>query len=358
MQKNNRVLVVFPGKQASGTGWGGVFNATIGHIKALIAAEAEVIVWTASMPIAEAAEKAGAQVDYDPIWHRGLDPLFAFRCWRKARALKRKGLLGAIHEGGRTGLWGRLLFSGIPQAGVMHRERIASYRTFKDLLVLSEGYKKELQASKSGRRKRIAVAPNALKFDPVDMENPAASIKKNPAPKIGFMGRMEPVKGIDLLIEAADKLKQSGLSFSMELAGGDGGAYRETVHAKGLSEIISFPGWHDRPEEIYAHWDIFCLPSRNEPFGLSLIEAMATGIPAVASQCNGPADIIEDGVSGFLTPIENADALAEKLTLLIQDNELRQQMGIAARERIKNNYSPRAVGEKIMLALEELNQAR
>lgn len=358
MAVSNRVLIVFPGKQAEGNGWGGVFNASVAHIKALKAADAEVVVWTASKPIADAAKQAGAEVGYDPIWHRGLDPLFAMRCWRKARALKRKGLLGALHEGGRTGLWGRLLFLGIPQAGVMHRERIESYRTFKDLLVLSKGYKKQLEASCTAQGRRIAVAPNALKLESSQLNQITTPASKNPIPVIGFMGRMEPVKGIDLLIEAAARLKDKGMDFRMEIAGGNGGAYVDTVNVKGLGNIVTFPGWNDHPEERYATWDIFCLPSRNEPFGLSLIEAMAIGLPAIATRCNGPSDIIEDGVSGFLIPIENSDALANKLAQLIEDSELREKMGLAARERILKNYSLEAVGNKIIHAVSELNSTK
>lgn len=356
MPAENRVLVVFPGKQDSGTGWGGVFNATISHIQALKAAGAEVVVWTASKPIADAAEQAGAEVDYDPIWHRGIDPLFALRCWRKAKALKRRSLLGALHEGGRTGLWGRILLWGIPQAGVMHRERLSSYRTFRDLLVLSDGYKRQLIESGQARGRSIAVAPNALKsesFQPQQLPTP----EQNPKPIIGFVGRIEQVKGIDLLIESAAQLKAQGLDFKMDIAGGAPGGYLGSVKTKGLEDTIHFSGWHDSPEQLYPQWDIFCLPSRNEPFGLSLIEAMSAGLPAVATQCHGPSDIIEDGVSGFLTPIEDVSQLTEKLALLIKSPQLRYKIGHAASERIRNNYCLPAVGKRIIQALLELGKS-
>jgi hypothetical protein len=119
------VLVVFPGKQDAGEGWGGVFKASVAHVRALRAAGARVTVWTASRPFATAAATEGAAVDYAACWHSGLTPLFSLRCWQTAARLHADGLVGALHQGGRTGGWGRVLLTGIPQAGVMHRENPA-----------------------------------------------------------------------------------------------------------------------------------------------------------------------------------------------------------------------------------------
>ncbi|MFU8848440.1 MAG: glycosyltransferase family 4 protein [Opitutales bacterium] len=348
------VLIVFPGKQASGYGWGGVFNATIGHIKSLIAAGAEVVLWTASKPMAEAGAREGAVVDYDPVWHRGMDPLLAPRCWRKARALKRRGLFGALHEGGRTGLWGRILFFGIPQAGVMHRERLRSYRTFRDLMVLSHGYQDTLLQDPVARGKRVVVGANALHRSMPDINDQARAQTNDKIPTIAFVGRIELVKGIDLLIDAAAGLKQKKVSFRILIAGGQGGVYAEKVRSLGLEDCISFPGWFDDPGELYAQCDIFCLPSRNEPFGLSLIEAMAHGLPVVASRCHGPATIIEDSVSGFLTPIGDVPTLEARLFELLENPNLRQQMGLAAQKRISDMFAPRTVGLRLLDALRQL----
>jgi glycosyltransferase involved in cell wall biosynthesis len=219
-------------------------------------------------------------------------------------------------------------------------------------LCLSHGYKEQLQSCREGRRKITAVAPNALLELPSPQNKPR-QIPNNP-PVIGFVGRMEPVKGVDLLLEAAAIMKARSIDFRMVIAGGDPGRYRQQATALQLDSHVTFPGWCDNPTKLYNTWDIFCLPSREEPFGLSLIEAMACGLPVVTTECNGPRDIVGTDGSGLIVPKNDVTALAVALTSLVLDSELRQKMGDNARSRVIAHFSHQAVGHRLIQALKEL----
>jgi D-inositol-3-phosphate glycosyltransferase len=163
-------------------------------------------------------------------------------------------------------------------------------------------------------------------------------------------GRIEPLKGIDALIQA------TGLLFERrpEWRGGltavvVGGAAEHELsrwnseqrrldalrRSLGLTDAVRFVG--ARPQEQLALYDaaadIVTMPSHYESFGMAALEGMASGRPVVATSAGGPAYIVEDGVSGLHVPPDSAEALADRLELLLADDDLRLSMGRAARER-------------------------
>jgi len=99
------------------------------------------------------------------------------------------------------------------------------------------------------------------------------------------------------------------------------------------------------PEHYMAMADIFCLPSHREGFGQVIIEAGASGLPTVASRIYGITDAVEEGVTGYLTPVGDVAALVEALLRLIDDSDLRATMGQAARQRASQVFSSDAVTE-------------
>lgn len=104
----------------------------------------------------------------------------------------------------------------------------------------------------------------------------------------------------------------------------------------------------------YNASSVFVLPSRYEGFGLVLIEAMACGIPVVSFNCeNGPRSIISDGIDGFLIPPFDVDAFAEKMILLMNDDNLRKKMGENA-QKSTSRYDIERVGHQWKLLFEEL----
>jgi glycosyltransferase involved in cell wall biosynthesis len=95
---------------------------------------------------------------------------------------------------------------------------------------------------------------------------------------------------------------------------------------------------HERVPAVLAEFDIFALPSRAEGFGVAALEAQAMELPVVATRVHGIPDVVEDGVSGLLTPPRDPAALADAIARLAADAELRAAMGRAGRALVESRY--------------------
>ena len=164
----------------------------------------------------------------------------------------------------------------------------------------------------------------------------------NLEPVILFVGLMKEEKGVEVLIEAARLLRDRGFGFRIECVGEfTDEAYRQTltrqVHEKGLSGCIHFLG-RKVGDEKWAHFrraDIFCFPTHYpaESFGNVLLEAMMFQLPIVSTAWRGIPDIVKEGVNGFLTPVRDPAATADRLERLLQDDSMRSSMGRKGRAR-------------------------
>lgn len=159
---------------------------------------------------------------------------------------------------------------------------------------------------------------------------------------IGCVAHLVPVKGHPTLIEALSTLPDTHLM----LAGRDNdqeyaNRLREQVATLKLEERVHFLGMVENVPELMRDLDVLTLPTirKGEGCPVALLEAMACGKACVATNIPGARDIIEDGVSGLLVEPENADALAGAIRRLINDNELRKEMGKAARVRVEEHFS-------------------
>ena len=164
----------------------------------------------------------------------------------------------------------------------------------------------------------------------------------NPVPVILFVGLMKEEKGVEVLIEAARLLRERGLHFRIEFVGEfTSDAYRHQllrqIQDQQLSDCVFCCG-RKLADEKWAYFrraDIFCFPSHYsaESFGNVLVEAMMFELPVVSTRWRGIPDIVEDGVTGFLTPVKDAAAVADRLARLLQDEKLRTSMGRKGRWR-------------------------
>ena len=112
---------------------------------------------------------------------------------------------------------------------------------------------------------------------------------------------------------------------------------QESARRQGVT--LQMPGYIDHPENIVAAADISVLPSLAEGMPFAVLEAMALGIPTIASSVAGTPEVIEDGVSGLLIPPGNTPALTAALARLVDDTALRSSLGAAAEGRIRKNFS-------------------
>ena len=164
-----------------------------------------------------------------------------------------------------------------------------------------------------------------------------------------FVGRIEPLKGLDTLIQAIAMLRKEGVladyPLCLSVIGGDPHASDEEMNAEmarlhdlreqlGMEDLVTFLGKRsqDTLPYYYSAAEAVVMPSHYESFGMVALEAMACGTPVVASQVGGLAFLVQHGVTGYTVPVDEPRALADCLKELIKNQGLREKMGQQAAE--------------------------
>lgn len=155
---------------------------------------------------------------------------------------------------------------------------------------------------------------------------------------IGMVGRIEEGKGQHLLIAAIHELVKQGKVVHATIIGPAMDSGYETKlkqHVKDwqLSDAIHFYGSHPNPVEIMSAFDTVVLATKQETFGLVLIEAMRNGVAVIGTRAGGVPEIIDEGITGLMFAPENSQELTEKLSLLINDKSLCQKLAQAGKEK-------------------------
>ncbi|MHB8449177.1 MAG: glycosyltransferase family 4 protein [Mycobacteriales bacterium] len=196
-----------------------------------------------------------------------------------------------------------------------------------------------------------AALPKKLARRAVVVYNPVPC-GEHPAPVRGSRtfvaaARLHPVKGLDLLVEAARILRRGGREHRMVLLGGVQPGYESyarelanQVRTARLEDTVSLPGAVADPRPYWQRALAHVQPSRAETFGLAVVEAAAEGVPAVACAVGGLPEAIQHGVTGLLVPPEDPVALADALASLLDDPDRAADLGAAARERVRREFAP------------------
>lgn len=185
------------------------------------------------------------------------------------------------------------------------------------------------------------------------------------APLVGVVCRLDPWKGVDVFLEAADRLHDIAPSMRFAVVGG--AITGQEDHARDLErlasrlrldDVVRFAGWRYGPADmpdVFRALDVLVLPSRRpEPFGLVLLEAMASGLPVVATDQGGPREICVPGETGLLVPPDDPAALAGAVRSLAADPERARAMGRAGRLRVEALYDQRVTVRRIEALYAEL----
>jgi glycosyltransferase involved in cell wall biosynthesis len=165
------------------------------------------------------------------------------------------------------------------------------------------------------------------------------------------VGRIEPLKGQIHLVDACGRIGESLPEFRLLFVGDTvDPAYRRECEAMastlGIAGQVVFAGEHDDIAGILGCADIFVLPSLYEAFPRAVIEAMGAGLPVIVTDAGGCPEAVEEGLSGFVVPAGNPEALGSRILQLGKDRELRQRMGARGRQRAKTLFDIRENARK------------
>lgn len=162
---------------------------------------------------------------------------------------------------------------------------------------------------------------------------------------VGAVGNVRAPKGYDVLLDSAAMLSARGVPVQFVIAG-ENASHRdlmETLLAQrarlGLDHMVRFVGFQQDTNSFLNGLDMFVLPSRAEGFSLSTVEAMACGLPVVATRCGGPEEIVMNGDSGLFVPPGDPAALADAIGRVAADPDLRATLGRSARARATTQFS-------------------
>jgi glycosyltransferase involved in cell wall biosynthesis len=158
---------------------------------------------------------------------------------------------------------------------------------------------------------------------------------------LGTACRLVAIKGLVHLIRALAVLREEFPGLRLEIAGSgtERGILEEEARSLGLAGRVDFLGWRQDIARVMGRWDVFVMPSLAEGLGIAALEAMAAGLPVVASAVGGLREVVEDGRTGWLVPPSDPAALAERLRILLIDHRRRRAMGAAGLARVREHFS-------------------
>ena len=125
------------------------------------------------------------------------------------------------------------------------------------------------------------------------------------------------------------------------------------INAKGYKNI-KFLGWVKNKEIFFKNIDIFCCPSKIEPFGLVILEAMSNSVPVISTKCKGPMDIIDNMKNGILVNIDNHEEMKNNIILLQGNKTLRKKISKNAFDALRKNYSIESYEKNFFLKIEKI----
>lgn len=284
-------------------------------------------------------------------------------------------------HGQKAGLIGRLaaLATGTPaiytpHALVYRTQLVRPVRARRARFVLTRGMERALgrrtaaiiAVSEEERRTAVAdgLAPpirvhvihNGVGMPGDVVPDPALTSLPGDGPLLGFVAGLRDQKGLPTLLEALARLAREGRPARCAIVGNgpmaaDLPAWLTELGLRETTTVLPFTG----PSAVHlAALDAFVLPSYWEGLPIGLLEAMAMGLPCVASAVGGTVEVIEDGVSGFLVPARDAAALADRLGRLLADAGLREAMGAAAGRRVATDFDVEKMVSRTQALYEEV----
>ena len=219
------------------------------------------------------------------------------------------------------------------------------------LVVVANSNGLRLLANAFDSRFDIPIIPNG-----VDLDLYTTAERDWSSPRLLSVGRIVHQKGLDLAMRALGGLKDFDWEWRIAGDGPQMEGLRSLAKELGIEERVTFMGWQSRQQvmECYRRANVFLFPSRHEGMPNAMLEAMASGLPVIASCIAGNEELVVDEKTGYLVPSEDVEALREALKKVLRDPVLREQMGAASRQRAEENYSWESTARQYALLLEKV----
>jgi starch synthase (maltosyl-transferring) len=190
---------------------------------------------------------------------------------------------------------------------------------------------------------RLVVVPNGIDLARYTLKTPQAAGTGSQPVQIGYVGRLDPVKGVTHLLGAAALLRESAPSLAWALTLVGDGSERAALEAEAaaleLAERVRFLGARSDVPALLPTFDLLVLPSLYEGMPNVALEAMASGLPVVATAVGGTPEVVLHGETGLLVPPAEAAALAGALAALAVDPARRARLGAAGRARVERHFT-------------------
>jgi glycosyltransferase involved in cell wall biosynthesis len=181
-------------------------------------------------------------------------------------------------------------------------------------------------------------------------------------PLIGIVARLQPWKGQELFLETLAAVRRRGVDVHGLVVGGDAHGFdpefppflRRRAGELGIADAVTFTGHVGDPTAYTRALAVLVNCCVREPFGIAMVEAMAQAVPVVAVDAPGPREIVDQGVSGHVVEAVGAEAMADAVASLLDDEETRRQMGEAGRRRAHDLFGAPRMATEIERRLEEV----
>lgn len=218
------------------------------------------------------------------------------------------------------------------------------------VISVSDAIRERLTNRGGIERDRIRVIPNGLDmthFPPPDLDEETVSGR---ALVVGTYGKLAEEKGQRVFLEAAATILQSGVDVEFLILGRgpDKPELRRIAKRLGLTSRLTFSPTTTSRFRSMGSMDIFVEPSFQEGLGLSVMQAMASGIPVIASGVGGIYNLIADGETGVLVPSGDAEALARAVADLLAAPTLRRELARHARERVEKEFNADSIASRVL----------
>jgi glycosyltransferase involved in cell wall biosynthesis len=246
--------------------------------------------------------------------------------------------------------WSFAAYDGVAGRVYLWLERLMRPLTTA-VVCVSEATRRQGIAARACDDARTVVIHNAVEVGSI-----GARVESAGTPRIVSIGRLAFPKDFVTLLAALARV-DADYRVSLLGDGPDASEVAATVKARGLSNRVELLGAQGTVAQLLARSDVFVLSSRSEGFPVSILEAMAAGLPVVATDVGGVAEAVVDGETGILVPAANPQAFAGALERLLADVELRRRLGAAGRARALRLFdTPRYRAAQLDLYRRELGR--